>query len=98
MKRLLLIVTLPLLAKTQKVPNYRGEAFEEDMNSIPMVMDEKLYTMSCADIKKNTLAIKVLRDEMHTYMMRTDHLALRIKALEEKAARKPWYKRLFHIH
>ena len=99
MKRLLLLMTFSLMARAhQKIqPSYESY-LEEDMNQIPIVMDEALYKMSCADIKKNSVAIKVLQDEIHTYMIRTDKLVLRVAELERRLNQLPWYKRFLRRH
>lgn len=96
-----LSVTAPLVtARPQKIPVSYEAYLEDDINQIPIVMNGALYKMSCADIKKNSLAIKVLQDEMHTYMIRTDAIMLRLNKLEaavkDLQERRPWYKRLFH--
>jgi hypothetical protein len=98
-----LSVTAPLvtaLAKPAKIPRSYEPYLEDDMNQIPIVMDESLYKMSCADIKKNSLAIKVLQDEMHTYMIRTDAMMIKLNKVEavvkDLQEHRPWYKRLFH--
>ena len=99
MKRLFLLLFLPICAvptkHKQKIP-VSYAFFEEDMNTVPLVMDEALYKMSCTDIQKHSVAIKVLQEEIHAYMIKTDLLAQKIAILESRLNHKPWYKKAFH--
>lgn len=50
-----LIVAKPASGKPQRIPRSYVLYLEEDMNQIPIVMDESLYKMSCIEIKKNSV-------------------------------------------
>lgn len=78
-------------------------SWEKDINEYPLpgqVQDDLDYLNTAYNhmrekVREQGATIRVLDRELHDYMIRTDYLDQRLKALENRVLRKPWYKRMF---